>query len=152
MPDGRGTFQGAVAIYGSGADAHAVIFSGLCSPPTKSDGMKRSFRVGVGCIKGIASLNYCTTPATFLDLDERDFDPGVRPEFPAKLYAVKGRLSGNHQAGGNLTFERLEVDRFQKIPREMFGAFEYCPQDRQDYVSRYLTSTSLNDDGYRILK
>jgi hypothetical protein len=141
-------FRGALAIYRKGDVVEAIPFTSKCGNLATFDDMRKSLRVRVRCVRGIADLKHCGRSAP--QLDERLFDPGVSPEFPTDLYAFEGRLSEPAERGDDyLIFDALEVVRYQHMPKETFAAFLFYPEDRKDYIDSYLRPHYLDEKGYK---
>src|SRR3546814_107988 len=83
---------------------------------------------------------------------------GVTPEFPDSIYAIEGRIIDVSRSPGreNARSERMmrfrvDVRQAQALPKDMYGAFLFYPEDRPLYIRQYLSDDfNYNDQGYRI--
>jgi len=151
-PADRTGFRGAIAIFGSPAGDLAVIYSGLCSVGTNLNNVENASKIRVLCIDGIPPLRHCrNNPAS--DLNPRFLEPPLRSEFPSQLYAIRGRLVPLDSSRNTAyVFRKLDVEKYQKIPKEMFGAFLYHPDERPLIVKEYLQDGPFTGEGYHIVK
>jgi hypothetical protein len=147
---GDDDFRGAVALYESGRIHEAVIYSGLCSVDETLAGMRTSSRVRVRCISAFSDVTFCKHKEEPDEFNEQIFSPGIKPEFPTRIYAVQGHFSGLQRADGSaLIFSTFKVSRYQALPREMMGAFLQYPRDRIALVDEYLRTGAHDRSGYK---
>jgi hypothetical protein len=144
-------FRGAIAIYKVGSRSEAIVFSGQCIPGAALQQTAAAFNVRVKCIEGVKDLSHCRSDTEPSQPNEI-FNPGVRPEFPDVLYAIEGNMLGpTTKDKKSIVFDRAQVVRYQKLPRELFGAFLFYQSDRPQYIRDYLTSRFYNEEGYKQL-
>jgi hypothetical protein len=145
--------RGALAIYKATEVEEVLVFSGRC-PITggRYEDVMKVYRVRVGCVHGIPAVTSCKRRAD-MKIDQQIFDPGNKPEFPNELYVFEGTMSAEHTlVQGHLIFATLDVKQYQKLPREMIGAFLYDPGNWRPLIAEYLDTGNLDADGYKRLK
>jgi hypothetical protein len=139
-----------VALFETTQAHEAVIYSGLCTPDESLAGMRMASRVRVRCITGSDRARFCKRTGEADEFNEQTFSPGVRPEFPSRIYVVEGHLSSPRKVDGSaLVFDNLDAQKIQQLPREMIGAFLQYPKDRPAFITEYLREGAYNEAGNR---
>jgi hypothetical protein len=142
--------RGAVAIFETTAGIQAVVFSGECQMANDYPSLIAAASVRTTCVVGIPGLRHCTPAGRLPVFDEQVFIPGARPEFPNAIYVVRGVAEGSRVLREGMVITRLRVDKYQAVPKEMFGAFMYYNDHRISLIEEYLTGKYFNVDGYKL--